>query len=129
MRGLSTKGLSILGGALASLSFVASLNLLSGTGFKLWLVLRNSQDVPIPLALVQSLIGAASAALALGQASHKWWVLAPLSAILWLVIVLPVTQYALDQFGPVVAATLAILWSATGFPVAMRASYQRLLAD
>jgi hypothetical protein len=129
MRGLWTKGFSILCGVLASLSLVASLNLLLGRGFELWLALRNSQDVPILLALAQSSIGAALAALALRQASYKWWVLAPLSAILWLVVVLPVTQYALDQFDPVVAVTLAILWSATGFPVAVRASYRRLLAE
>jgi hypothetical protein len=91
--------------------------------------LRNFSAIPVYLAFAQLLLAPLSAVWALRQLPHRWWATAPLSAVIWAAVVLPITQYAQAQFDAPLAGAVALVWSFTAFPAALRYAYKWLTAE
>jgi hypothetical protein len=105
-----------------------TMNAVAGAGFDMATPYRAGSVFVTPVWLVagQALLGALTAAFAIPSSKNRWWLLAPLSAIIWLVVLSVVTSAALDHLSRLPAIVLALAWSATAFPFALTSIYKRL---
>jgi hypothetical protein len=120
--------LSVLS-AVAIFNFVVgAMNFFVGNGFELFVPYRRIIGVatPVPLAVAQSIIAAAASAFVLRSDNSRWWLVGPLSALNWFIVVGPVTHAALEQYSVLLAALLALTWSAIAFPFTLRYMLKRL---
>jgi hypothetical protein len=121
--------LSVLAGIAVGATVVGTLNVVAGAGFDMATPYWAGSVFVTPIWLVagQALLAAATAAFAIPPSEIRWWLLAPLSATIWLVVLSIVTSAALDHLSPLPATIVALAWSATAFPFALAYVYKNLV--